>query len=445
MAAATKKKTVDKEKSAACDICEIKELTGGMVARALNEKYPVKWYGKYYIYQVIYDSPKTPKRSITAIDTSKKNRVGRVGFQFEKGKSGYVEIDDRKLSKLIYDLGNKLLKEYNAGKPKEIVKAFVGNVLYHLENMGLIIEDDIDLDLVYVNNGILDTKNGVLVESDKDTFVPIRIPVTFDKKIKECPVIDKFFNDITFVSGGRKGERRDDNGDDVMTLYEQIGYALDPEYTIRKGLMLLGPGHNGKTTYLNLLTDFLGEVNVSNISLYDFQDRFSVPELTNKLANIRDDIGHDVLGGHARSLFKEFTGGARKIQVRRIRQNPFYMRNRAKFYYAANFAPSINLNDIPFMERWVIEKLPNQFGDDDILPRKMRKGEELSGLLYQAVEAKIRLRKQKMFTKSKSQGKSELFEIFKTAKIPDIRRVDEENEEDNVINGLEEKLKEKKK
>lgn len=403
-----------------CNESEENELLAGIVARALNDKYPVRWYGKFYVYQL----------------------PTQIGFRTEKGKAGYVAIDDRLLRKKLYDLSNKLLKKYGVDKPKEIKKGFINDILYHLENMGLIIETDIDLDLIYVNNGILDTKSGDLIGSMPDTFIPTRIPITYNKLYTTCPGIDSFFDAITREEGSTK----ENNGDNVTTLYEQFGVALDPEYTIRKGHLFSNNkgaiGHNGKTTLLNLLTDFLGEDNVSNISLYDFQDRFTLPELANKLANVRDDIGHDVLGGHGRALFKEFTGGAKKIMVRRIRQNPFYMRNRARFYYAANFLPSINLNDIPFIERWVVQILPNQFPDDDLLPKRLRRPEELSGLLNQACEAKINLRRQKKFTKSKTQGFSELIELFRNAKIPDVRIIDEDRDEFADMDKMDEDLNE---
>ncbi len=75
------------------------------------------------------------------------------------------------------------------------------------------------------------------------------------------------------------------------TLIEIIGYTLYPRYILHKAFMLHGSGSNGKTTYLRLLNDILGENNVSSISLQEISERpFSRVPLHNKLANIFSDI-----------------------------------------------------------------------------------------------------------------------------------------------------------
>lgn len=380
------------------------ELTHGVVARALIEKYHVKYYGqKYYIY----------------------NLENKVGFRFEKGKIGYVEIGKEQLKSDIHKLYNKFKKQYKI--EKEVKGSLVNEVLVYLENDGYINETKIDGDLIYVDNGILDTKSGELIKDDIDTFIPLRIPVPFNKKAIS-PRIDSFYKDIT-----------NNNEDDVLTLYEMDGYVLEPKYPIHKAVILTGEGHNGKNTKLNILSAFLGKKNISRINLYDFQDRFSIPELHNKLANIRGDLGHDVLGGHARGILKDLTGlgEEEEIATRRIRRDYFYFYNRAKFYYGCNMLPSIKLTDKAFIERWVIITLPNQYPDNDDFAKRLVVKDELSGLLNQAIEAKVTLKRQKKFTKTKGgQGYNELYELFKEAKIVDSRRVDEEDDDDSVVSGL---------
>ena len=95
----------------------------------------------------------------------------------------------------------------------------------------------------------------------------------------ECPLIQKFLEEIT----GSK--------EDAEILIEVIGYCLYRSYPIQKALMLVGDGANGKTTFLRLLTRFLGHQNVSNRSLHELEtNRFAKASLFGKLANIYDDL-----------------------------------------------------------------------------------------------------------------------------------------------------------
>lgn len=391
------------------------ELTAGIVARAIIEKYYPKLYGqKYFVYQM----------------------ENKLGFSFENNKSkisksGFVELDKKKLLQFIWKASWKLKKEKKAEKPVEIKRPFVNDVLYYIEQEGLIVESDINGDLLYVNNGILDTKSHELVDSTSDIFVPLRIPVTFNKKIEVPKNIDFFYNDIIRPKddlGGYVG-RKEDYSDDVLTLYEGSGFLLEAGYPIHKAMLLTGEGHNGKDTYLNLNIDFVGSKNHSAISLYDLQDRFSTIELHNIMYNSRGDLGYHTLNRHAMGQIKDLTGGSKEIMARHIRQDHYVkFFSRAKIYYAMNKLPSIFLDDRAFIERWVIETLPNIYPDDDDFPIKLRQPDELSGLLNQALEGKNRLKLQKKFTKSKTQGYSELFDLFEEAKIYDVRRIDEDKE-----------------
>lgn len=388
----------------------VEELTAGMVARAIIKKYNPKNYGaKYFVY--LTDN--------------------KLGFDFGNGKSGYVEVDKKKLLQYIWKSSRKLKKDYAAEKPKEIAKPFVNAVLYYLEQEGLIVETDIDGNLLYVNNGILDTRSHELVADTPDKFVPLRIPVTFNKKIEVPKNIDYFYNDIVREKDdlGNYIGRKEDFSDDVHTLYEGSGFLLDPGYPIHKAMLFTGEGHNGKDTYLNLQIDFVGPNNHAAISLYDLQDRFSTIELHNIMFNSRGDLGYHNLNRHAMGQIKDLTGGSREIMARHIRQDHYVkFHNRAKFYFAMNKLPSIYLDDKAFIERWVIMYFPNIYADDDTFPEKLKQPDELSGLLNQSLEALGILKKQKKFTKSKTQDYSELLELFEEAKMYDVRRLDDKDE-----------------
>jgi putative DNA primase/helicase len=368
---------------------EVPELTHGMVARQTIERYHIKFYcGKFFAFEPVHVSG---------------NNIG------------YHVVDKVQLKVHIHNSYNEW-RIKNPGS-KDVKTSFINEVISYIERDGYITEDDVNPNLIYVNNGILDTQKMELIKSTHDLFVPIRIPVTFDINAK-CPAIDAFFVDITT---DKKSGICDEN--DVLTLYEIFGYLLEPTYFIRKGIILLGNGHNGKTTCFNLMSEFCGYDNVSRLDLYAFSDRFSIPELYNKLVNIGDDFGKDKLQGQARGLIKQLTGNVKQLMARRMRSNPFNFFSRAKMYFGCNDLPSVKLSDQAFIERWVILKLLNEYPDNKMFLQTLTTESELSGLLNRALEGIERLRQKKQFSKSESQGYKELRALFEKAHIQDSRVV----------------------
>lgn len=366
------------------------ELTHGTAARQTIERYHIKFYGgKFFAFE--------PDHVVGNTD-------------------GYHVVDRAQLKVHVH----KSYNEWQVKNPgsKDVKTSFINEVVSYIERDGYTTEYDVNVNLIYVNNGILDTQKIELMKSTPDLFVPIRIPVTFDPNAK-CPNIDSFFIDI--VTDKKSGKQYDEA--DVLTLEEMFGYLLEPTYFIRKGVILLGNGHNGKTTCFNIVSEFCGYDNVSRLDLYAFSDRFSIPELHNKLVNIGDDFGKDKLQGQARGLIKQLTGNVKQLMARRMRSNPFNFFSRAKMYFGCNELPSVKLSDQAFIERWVIMKLFNEYPDNKTFLDALITESELSGLLNRALEGLMRLREQKQFSKSESQGYKELRTMFERAHTQDSRVV----------------------
>lgn len=392
---------------ASCNTSNCNKLAIETVATALINKYNPKFYGgKYFFYQT---------------DT-------KLGVYLDKNRIGYVEIDKIKLTADIWKLSKKLKNDLNADKPEEITRSFVNGILYYLEQEGLILEKDINKDLMYVNNGILDTNSCEIIESDEDTFVPLRIPITYDKFAGLPVKIDYFFTDV--ITPKDETCRKEDYSDDVQTLYEFAGFLLDPEYSIPKALFLTGKQRNGKDTYLNLLTSFVGTHNHFPTSLYDLAgDRFAMIELHNKMFGSRSEMGYDKLSGRGMQLIKDLTGGSSEISARHIKDThytKFY--NRCKLGFAANELPSANLKDDAFIDRWIILNFPNYYQQNREFARALHTEKELSGLLNMALDARKTLQKHEHFTKN--QPHSELYELFAQTAKHDVRVVDQDDNPD---------------
>ncbi len=86
-----------------------------------------------------------------------------------------------------------------------------------------------------MENGLLNIKTGELKPHTPDFLSTVRIPVKYDPNA-DCPEIKQFLSDIV-----PEGER---------ALLEEIpGLCLYKKYFIKKMVMLLGGGDNGKTVY----------------------------------------------------------------------------------------------------------------------------------------------------------------------------------------------------
>lgn len=355
-------------------------------------------------------------------------------YEKKEGYWGYYPYDFNDSKRIVHDFCKENKKK--GADIGTINDYYLNQILNYVARDTFVADNMINPYIIAVNNGLLDigkypptfTETN---ESTYDIFSPLRIPVTYNPKIKECPKIDAFLNQITTDNSGTYAQDKND----VPTLYEMIGYALEPSYFIHKCAILTGSGHNGKTIYYNILSNFLGDDNVTINSMYEL-GKFDIINFKNKFVNIKADIGtYRDLPDVAREKIKELSGEEHRISSQ-IKHAPeiVMFKNRAKLYFGCNAdleghgLPGLNkraINDITFMNRWIILHLPNKYPEKAGFINLLISRDELSGLLNKALEGLNRLRKQKMFSKSKTQGSAELIEVWNGARIYRSGLVDE--------------------
>ncbi len=243
------------------------------------------------------------------------------------------------------------------------------------------------LNLINLKNGILDIKSGELKPHTPDLIFTNLLPVEYNPKAK-CPKIGEFMRAILPGEG------------DVAAFVESIGFCLQREYFIRKVVILLGEGGNGKSTLLRLVEMFLGEDSVSHIPVQQLGRRFSAAKLYGKLANILADLPREKW--EDTGFFKLLTGRD-KIEADVKFKGGFDFRNYAKIFLSANKLPETTDDTKAFFDRLLTIMCPTIFeeGDPDIL-EKVVTSEELSGLLNAALAGLRCLQTQRDFISSKS-------------------------------------------
>jgi putative DNA primase/helicase len=234
--------------------------------------------------------------------------------------------------------------------------------------------DSPPLYLIPLQNGVLDLRTMQLGDYFPEYYFSYKIPVAYDSNAV-CPTIEKFFDEIV-------------QPEDRKLLIEIPAYCLHRGYPIQKAVMFVGGGANAKSTYLNLVTSFLGFKNVSSISLQSIEhNRFASVDLYRKLANIFADLPNISLKNPGQ--FKMLVGGDLMRAEKKFKDS-FKFYNHAKLLYSANVIPYVEDESDAFFRRWIIINFPFKFegakADTKIL-EKLTTPQELSGLLNLAIPA----------------------------------------------------------
>ncbi len=229
-----------------------------------------------------------------------------------------------------------------------------------------------------LENGLLDVHAKELKPHTPHFFCTIRIPLTYDPQV-DCPRIRQFFKEVL-------------RPEDILVMEELFGYCLIPDYTIQKAFLFLGDGLNGKSTLIELLKNFLGKDNCSNISIQGLETRtFAVADLFGKLANLYADIPSTKM--KYVGLFKMLTGGD-TVGAEKKFKDRFSFNNTARLIFSTNKPPQIEEDTLAFWRRWIFINFPNKFEGKQAnkqLLQKLIKKKELSGLLNIALQGLERL------------------------------------------------------
>lgn len=224
-------------------------------------------------------------------------------------------------------------------------------------------------------------------------------------------------------------------------LEEAIGYCFYRRNELRKAFILTGGKHNGKSTYLAMIQNLLGEQNIAALDLKELGDRFKTAELFGKLANIGDDIGDEFIANPA--IFKKLVTGDR-VSAERKGQDPFEFNNYSKFLFSANNIPRIKDRTGAVLDRLIIIPFNAQFSKDDpdfrpYIKYELQSPEVMQYLILLGLEGLNRIMSNNGFTVSeKVQNEMDEYEESNNPIISFIRECEQEefqieNEPTNTV------------
>lgn len=343
---------------------------------------------------------------------------GNIAFRFYN--SGYyfynknlkrwdnrgIDYIEQESQKIVDDIRSKHSEEECSG---DITNQSVKEVFGFIKRRYTTDESKLDRNLIGVKNGILNTKTRELMDSDPNIFVPVQVDAIYDSGVKATN-IKSFLEDIL-----RNPETGMCDENEILTMEEITGYPMEYGYPIKKAFSLFGPTHSGKTTYFNLLKKFYGNDNVSTVSLYDFGSRFRPVQMVGKLINNVADLSYGKMDDRTISEFMIYTGNESSVTVEEKNMPASQYQPISKQYYGSNWAPHVNLNNEPFLYRWIIIPLANQFPTSNF-PNILITDKEMSGFLNIALDGLERLRKNNQF--SKRQDLDEIRALFQRYRLP---------------------------
>lgn len=243
--------------------------------------------------------------------------------------------------------------------------------------------------LINCQNGVYDIQGGELKEHNPKYRFLWQLNANYDPDA-ECERLEQFMNEVFYE-------------EDIPVVWEHAGYTLLPNLNLKKFLILLGSGDNGKSVWLNVIEEVLGETNVSHETLRTLTgSRFSTRQLFGKLANICADITADRVE-HS-EILKALTGD--DVIRAEVKFGPtFDFRNKAKLLFSANEPPNVSDISKAFFRRLHLIRCPNEFppGDpkrDPNLMDKLTTEEAKSAWLNKAIEGAERLIQQDRFSRS---------------------------------------------
>lgn len=243
--------------------------------------------------------------------------------------------------------------------------------------------------LVAFANGVLDMRTMRLQEPSPDVIITNRIPWDWSPDARS-PLLERTLDKI---ADGDKEVR--------LLLEECAGYCLYRSNALQKAFIFKGDRANGKSTFVDMVRDFLGERNCSALDVAEFEERFSVAELAGKLANIGDDISDDFLRGRPVSIFKRVvTGNEIKGEFKGLR--PFKFTPYCKVLLSANDLPRTKDRTGAVLRRMVIVPFDRTFSpsDPDYDPdigRKLAERPVMEAFAVMAVRALERLLSERRF------------------------------------------------
>jgi len=239
---------------------------------------------------------------------------------------------------------------------------------------------------INLKSGMLNIDTFDIIPHDREFYFTQMLPIDFDPQSdKKCATFLKFL------------ETNIRTPEVIAQMQEFTGYCLVRHAKYEKALYLIGPGADGKSTYMKILRELVGPENCSAVSFGAIEDQFQRSAMYNRLVNLSAEIGAESLESQ---YFKKIVSGD-TLQAAYKHVDSFEFDPFCKLVFAGNMLPRVRDNTDGYFRKLLIVQMKRQFLEDDPerdpnLLDKLKA--ELSEIFYWALCGLARLVKQGHFT-----------------------------------------------
>ena len=239
----------------------------------------------------------------------------------------------------------KFIPHLSMAKRREVISYL--RLLFSKESPS---ESFVDANKIAFKNGVYDIETGKFGEFSPDYLVTNLINWDWQPDAYN-ELADKT---LTKLACGDPAIRK--------LLEEIIGFCFYRRNELGKAVILIGDKANGKSTFLAMIENVLGEENIASLDLAELDEKFKTVRLVGKLANIGDDIGDEFIPNT--SMFKKLTTGDR-VSVEEKGQPAFEFNNYSKLLFSANNIPRMKDKTGAVLRRLVIVPFKATFSKSD--------------------------------------------------------------------------------
>lgn len=232
------------------------------------------------------------------------------------------------------------------------------------------------------------------------------------------------------------------NDPEIRALIEEcIGYCFYRDSKLGKCFILTGEKNNGKSTFIFMVNNLLGDDNYSSVDITNLARELDIASLSNKLANIKDDIADNYMDGLNVSLFKQIVTGNR-CRGKFLYQDPFDFYPYATLIFSANSIPRIKDPTGAVTKRMVIIPFNAVFTKDDpdfdpFINEKLCTPECMEYLIKIGVEALTRVIMRNGFSTCGAADKEmELYKVGNDSVLSFIVEYGEDQIENQTVNSV---------
>ena len=329
----------------------------------------------------VFKDGKTFLHDKFAIYLKNTNHIKRINGQLHIYRDGVYISGYRELEAAMV----KLMPESKDAQRKEVLK--------YLEIICGSEAKPADANLIAFTNGIYNIATRELQSFSPDVVVTNQIPWDYNPEAYS-ELCDKTLDKIAC---------RDV---DIRALLEEmIGYCFYRKNELSKAFICTGTKSNGKSTFLEMIQNVLGQSNYSALGLDELDEKFSVATMSGKLANIGDDISDEFLHGRSIAQFKKLVSG--NMIKGEIKNNPdiFFFKPTVKLIFSANDIPRMKDKTGAVLRRLIIVPFNATFSKNDAdydpyIIWKLKERSVMEYLIRIGVEGLHRVIEQNAFTTS---------------------------------------------